>query len=477
MTTRIRIALVMTALAAGSLLPAQAEATLILSADGMTVNDTADGITWLADADLPATNQFGVVTCNGTTTTRACINSDGSMDYKAAVEWVKGLNAYNNNAGYLGYNDWQLPATPKTDDGCTKSGPPPAQNGFGYHCTQGALGALYYGGLKIKAAGSALPPAMNNVGPFYNFQPNLYWSGTQQTGVNGPGDNGFHTFSFATGFQGGNVPDDYMDVLPMIQGTPTGSGNLTAIMNGRAVFDPVTGITWSADANLAATFAQDPTLMAAIGMSLCTGISNKNNAPDDICINADGTMDHESAVVFTDALNTMDFHGKTGYLGLQGWTLPPAPDSENCAYGCTDDAADVMTNLFYNELGQQFLSAPLQAGSEVASAAAVADPNDPFSNLQPYQYWSCEAVDVLDPITSACDGVTNVGNPGPFNFQFEFSFANGFLGTAHDDNDAFVTAYFVDPVPEPATFVVFATALAGFGAMRHYRSRAPRTSG
>ena len=37
----------------------------VLSADGLSVYDTVNNITWLADADLPSSNRFGMEDCNG----------------------------------------------------------------------------------------------------------------------------------------------------------------------------------------------------------------------------------------------------------------------------------------------------------------------------------------------------------------------------------------------------------------------------
>jgi uncharacterized protein (TIGR03437 family) len=65
----------------------------------------------------------------------------------------------------------------------------------------------------------------------------------------------------------------------------------------------------------------------------------------------------------------------------------------------------------------------------------------PFKHLQPYLYWSCQAVRVQDPCLTT----------GPADrFEWSFSFGNGFLGTDVLKNDLYVTAYFVGP-PTPAS--------------------------
>ena len=52
-----------------------------------TVDDAALGVTWLADADLAATDTFNV----------SGISCDGSMGYATALKWVEAMN----HADYL----------------------------------------------------------------------------------------------------------------------------------------------------------------------------------------------------------------------------------------------------------------------------------------------------------------------------------------------------------------------------------------
>ena len=89
-----------------------ASAPFQLSADGTTVYDTANNVTWLANADLPATNRFGLPVCDGTVNTKTCVNASGSMSYQAAAAWVAAMNAAN----YLGHNTWQIPTSPIRDN-------------------------------------------------------------------------------------------------------------------------------------------------------------------------------------------------------------------------------------------------------------------------------------------------------------------------------------------------------------------------
>jgi hypothetical protein len=86
--------------------PLQGSASLVLSPDGLTVYDSVNGVTWLANANLPATSRFGLSVCAGAGP-QPCVNANGSMNYNAAA-WVAAMNAAN----YLGHSNWQLPATP-----------------------------------------------------------------------------------------------------------------------------------------------------------------------------------------------------------------------------------------------------------------------------------------------------------------------------------------------------------------------------
>ncbi|HTU88244.1 MAG TPA: hypothetical protein VMF57_21870 [Solirubrobacteraceae bacterium] len=60
-----------------------------------TIDDLALGVTWLANADLPATMKLGLT---------SQIDADGSMTYRTAVEWVRRLNRRD----YLGHRNWTL---------------------------------------------------------------------------------------------------------------------------------------------------------------------------------------------------------------------------------------------------------------------------------------------------------------------------------------------------------------------------------
>src|SRR5690348_642229 len=141
-----------------------AQAAFVLSPDGLTVYDTVNNITWLADANLPGSARFGLPVCTGSGNgVQTCVNAGGSMNYGAAVAWVAAMNAAN----YLAHSNWQLPTTPLTDKTCPKTGPNGASFGFG--CTAGALDTIY-NGVGLKPPNTAVPMPGNTVGPFQNLQ-------------------------------------------------------------------------------------------------------------------------------------------------------------------------------------------------------------------------------------------------------------------------------------------------------------------
>ena len=393
----IRTAIGAAVLAACGLPPLQS-AALTLSPDGLTVYDSANNVSWLADVNLPATNRFGLPLCHGASIdAKTCVNASGSMSFQAASAWVAAMNAAN----YLGHTNWQLPTTPLTDSNCGFTGPNGAS--FGFSCLAGALGSLYYTGLGLHAPNTAVPIPNNTAGPFSNFQPYLYWSQTSTAAL------GVGTFSFISGIQGSNIKPNFLYALPMIpgkiSGTPPASGNgLEINPDGQTVYDPVANVTWLANANLAAT--------NAFGLPSCTAPGKPQ-----MCVNQDGAMNWDSADQFVTNMNA-----GTGYLGQKNWQLPPV--DPNCAtyYNCTNSP---LGELFYGQLG---LSAGMPAVATPDTAVG------PFRHMQPYLYWSCEAATIQE----ACQ------TTGPSSgFEFSFSFGNGFLGTDILQNEFYVTAYFV----------------------------------
>jgi uncharacterized protein (TIGR03437 family) len=383
-------------LAACGLYPLRAASTLVLSADGLTVYDTANNITWLADANLPAANRFSLPLC-GASSPAICVNAAGSMSYASAVAWVAAMTAAN----YLGHNDWQIPTTPLLDSNCGKTGPNGASFGFG--CTAGALETLY-SGLGLKSPNTTVPVPKNTVGPFQNLQPYLYWSSSSAASSS----QGNATFSFSTGWQGANTLPNFLYLLPMIPGRLPGAPSVTGIRlqvdpSGQTVYDPMTDITWLANANLAAT--------NAFGLPLCT-----NPTTPALCVAQDGAMSWASAAQFIANMNS------AAYLGQKNWQAPTV-DASCPGFNC-DGTQNPMGNLFYDQLGFS------KGGSVLTQNVAVG----PFNNLQPYLYWTCVGATIQAPCEAA----------GPAaNFEESYSFGSGFQGTDLLENNLYVTVYFV----------------------------------
>jgi hypothetical protein len=175
----------------------EARAELAAGADGQTVYDSMLNLTWLANANLAATQTFGV----------SGINRDGSMSWDAAQRWIAAMNA----ARYLGSARWSLPETTLPDNGCSQN---PKTAAFGYGCTASQMGHLYYeelGGVKGSTIEITHGAAYTK---FTNFQPYLYWSATLWTRV----PNSAFSFSFGNGFQGTNVFANDMYVIPITPG-------------------------------------------------------------------------------------------------------------------------------------------------------------------------------------------------------------------------------------------------------------------
>ena len=173
-----------TLIAAGILLTTgSANAALVSVLGGQAINDTDRNIVWAADANLAASNTFGLATGvnlgNDSVGNASIIQANGFMSLGGAQKWISAMNAAN----YLGYNDWRLPST--TDTGVL--GMQTSNNGTdgGYNNpTTSELSHLFYSELGNKGQYNTSGViqtvyGLNNTGPFTNFQSNWYWSGTE----------------------------------------------------------------------------------------------------------------------------------------------------------------------------------------------------------------------------------------------------------------------------------------------------------
>jgi hypothetical protein len=119
------------------------------------VYDSTQKITWTKNANLAASQTFGV----------SGINSNGTMNWQTAQTWIIAMNAAN----YGGYNNWRLWSALNADG----SGPCYAHN-----CNESELGHLYYvdGGLN---GWQYITSSTTLTTQFSYLQNWVYWSGTE----------------------------------------------------------------------------------------------------------------------------------------------------------------------------------------------------------------------------------------------------------------------------------------------------------
>jgi len=105
---------------------------LQVNPDGQTVYDPMTNVTWLADANLAASDTFGLPRCQSPDTPTDCVAQDGSMRDAAANLFIVNMNAYDHGAGYLGKTNWKLPPVSAT---CPT---------YGCYGMDNPMGTLYY---------------------------------------------------------------------------------------------------------------------------------------------------------------------------------------------------------------------------------------------------------------------------------------------------------------------------------------------
>ncbi len=186
-----------------------AQAALQARLGGQAVYDTDRNITWLANANLALSNDFGIgyISINP---------SSGTMSLATAQAYIAAMNAVEGGQGYLGVNQWRLPDTVTPDTTCTQQ---PATDSTpsdtaGYNCTLSEMAHLFYaelGGL----AGSDL----TSQGPFSNIaDAGNYWTDE-------PAALGAWVFSFSGGLQlQANVSFGQARVFPVVNGDVGGGG-------------------------------------------------------------------------------------------------------------------------------------------------------------------------------------------------------------------------------------------------------------
>ena len=164
-------------------LSANTNAALVDNGSGLIFDEDL-GITWLADANLAATEDFGL---------GAAIDSSGGMTWDTAVLWIAAMNAVVNpdgSVGYLGFTGWRLPTA---DTSCS-----------GEKCTNSEMGHLFWiEGVTGPVVDGVTNEANRNL--FTNIQSDYYWTGTD---YEPPPDNLAWRFSFQDGDQDANDKSD-----------------------------------------------------------------------------------------------------------------------------------------------------------------------------------------------------------------------------------------------------------------------------
>lgn len=165
------------ALIASILLANPANASLISALGGQVVNDTDLNITWLANANLAGTQDFGV----------SGISASGAMNWNTAKFWIAAMNTAN----YLGYNDWRLPTVTDTGPSGCDTAYGGTDCGFNVNTATGEMAHLYYDEFGNKGAfntsgifqfGFGLindPANPDDESLFTNLKSDFYWSGTE----------------------------------------------------------------------------------------------------------------------------------------------------------------------------------------------------------------------------------------------------------------------------------------------------------
>jgi hypothetical protein len=160
------------ATAASLLLIPLADATLYDRGNGLIYDDDLN-ITWLQDANLAATESFGVSDI-GPGGIPPYPGPGGRMTWSTANDWIAAMNGAN----YLGYGDWRLPTALNQDgSGPCFSGPCPGSEMGHLYLTE--LGNAYV------SEGGLLNTSFNSGGPggpldsFINLGPYEYWYGTE----------------------------------------------------------------------------------------------------------------------------------------------------------------------------------------------------------------------------------------------------------------------------------------------------------
>ena len=183
---------------------------------------------------------------------------------------------------------------------------------------------------------------------------------------------------------------------------------------GRAVYDKVTGLSWTLNANLPAEntfgFHQKTTITSDVdGSSLTVNEINKDGAVLFAAVDPNNT-----------ASGWIVSMNNAHYAGTDTWVLPALDDLKNLEAD-TDLAA-----------GDPRLEWPFFVG--------------PFFRLQPGFYWGCVRAAKTGnngPCDLSQDAPAPAGSTTPF--EWSFNFDDGFQGTDLNNKQFYVMVYFPAP--------------------------------
>ncbi|MHB8744447.1 MAG: Lcl domain-containing protein [Sulfuricaulis sp.] len=218
MQRKFQTIIAVAALTIGLLSVGCAHAALVTALGGQVVNDTDFNVTWLANANLAATNTFGLIYGlnygNDVFGNPSIIYSNGAMTWGGAQKWIAAMDAAN----YLGYSDWRLPTTLQPDASCQY------QSGgvsYGWFCTGSEMGHLFYSELGGVGGQNIATTHNANYGLFQNVQSG-YWSG--------PSSGGAWVFDF---YDGNQTPYDTVNTW-----------TAWAVRTGQVAAVPLPGAAW-----------------------------------------------------------------------------------------------------------------------------------------------------------------------------------------------------------------------------------------
>ena len=172
---------------------------------GQAIYDTDLNVTWLANANLAATNTFGV----------QGINSAGYMSWATAQNWIRAMNVAN----YLGFHDWKLPTTLQPDTACYDHS---GTVSSGYNCAGSMMGHLFYTELGGVVGSSIIETHNADYSLFKNILRAYYWSNTSFA----PSPVNAWTFLMNTGFQGRHDKTFNMCTWPVRLGDVAAKANI-----------------------------------------------------------------------------------------------------------------------------------------------------------------------------------------------------------------------------------------------------------